>query len=346
MHARLDFDKVSLLFEIFDHLAARLEAIHAGVLSAVLFADGGVVVHHLDDRQVVALADLEVIRIVRRGDLHTAGAEIALDVFVGNDRDLAADERQDQRFSDKVGVAVVLRVNGDGGIAEHRFGAGGRHGDEAAFLSLHRVADVPEIAVLLGIFDLGVREGGAAMGAPVDDAEAAVDEPFIIEVDEHLAHGFGTALVHREALVIPIAGRAEFLQLVDDARAVLLFPVPDALKEFLAAEVVSRQPLVDAKLLFDLDLRGDAGVVGAGDPEGGVALHPLVADEDVLKRFVERVPHVKLPGHVRGRNDDREGLFLLVGIRLEVSFLLPFGVDPILKVQRIVVLRKFFTHII
>ncbi len=58
---------------------------------------------------------------------------------------------------------------------------------------------------------------------------------------------------------------------------------------------------------FDDGLRGDAGVVGAGHPEGVVALHPLEADDDVLQRVVEGVAEVEGAGDVRRRDDDGEG---------------------------------------
>ena len=46
-------------------------------------------------------------------------------------------------------------------------------------------------------------------------------------------------------------------------------------------------------------LRGDAGVVGAGDPEGGAAAHALVAHHRVLQRHEHGVAHVQAPRHVR-----------------------------------------------
>ena len=38
------------------------------------------------------------------------------------------------------------------------------------------------------------------------------------------------------------------------------------------------------ELALDQHLGGDAGVVGAGDPDGGVAAHAVPADEDVRSR--------------------------------------------------------------
>ena len=79
----------------------------------------------------MALADFEVVEVVRRGDLHRARAELGVGVFVGDDRDAAADERQDHVLADEVLVALVLGVHGDAGVAEHGLGTGGGDDDVA-----------------------------------------------------------------------------------------------------------------------------------------------------------------------------------------------------------------------
>ena len=45
--------------------------------------------------KLVPLADLEVVEVVRRRDLDRAGAFLRVRVFVRDDRDAAADQRQD-----------------------------------------------------------------------------------------------------------------------------------------------------------------------------------------------------------------------------------------------------------
>ena len=157
---------------------------------------------------------------------------------------------------------------------------------------------------------LEVREGRVAAGTPVDDVVAPVDQPVFVEPDEDLAHGPGEALVHGEALALPVAGAAQPLELVQDDAAVLLLPLPDPLDEFLAAQVVAGHPFLGEFLLDDV-LRGDPGVVRPGHPEGVVALHAVVADQDVLQGIVERVPHVQHARHVGRRDDDAEGLLVL-----------------------------------
>ena len=56
------------------------------------------------------MPDLEVVGVVRGRDLHCAGAELGVDVVVGDDRDLPVDERVLQRRADQVAVAIVVGV--------------------------------------------------------------------------------------------------------------------------------------------------------------------------------------------------------------------------------------------
>ena len=68
-------------------------------------------------------------------------------------------------------------------------------------------------------------------------------------------------------------------------------------------------------------------MVGAGDPKGGVALHPLEAGQDVLQGAVQRVAHMELAGDVGGRHDDGERLLLGVLHALEAVMILPHLID-------------------
>jgi tetratricopeptide (TPR) repeat protein len=59
--------------------------------------------------------------------------------------------------------------------------------------------------------------------------------------------------------------------------------------------------------LVDDGLGRDAGVVGAGEPEGLEALHAVGADEHILDGVVERVPQVQGRGDVGRRDEDAVG---------------------------------------
>src|SRR5690606_15618773 len=125
--------------------------------------------------------------------------------------------------------------------------------------------------------------------APVHHPLAAVDQAFLEKFHEHVADPLRVGPVHGETLAAPVAGTAEALQLSDDDVAVLVLEIPDALEELLAAEIAAGLALLLAQLALDLRLGGDAGVVGAGQPEHLLAFLPRAAGEDVLERVVEDV---------------------------------------------------------
>ncbi len=96
------------------------------------------------------------------------------------------------------------------------------------------------------------------------------------------------------------------------------------LDEGLAAHVDALDPLA-LEVAFDHHLGGDPGMVHSDDPERVLALQAGMADEDVLKRVVERVADMQAAGDVGRRDDDGEGLG--VGpLRAEQPLPLPAGI--------------------
>jgi hypothetical protein len=130
------------------------------------------------------------------------------------------------------------------------------------------------------------------------------------------------AFVHREALAAVVERRADATELEHDLAAVFAQPLPDALLECLAPEVLPRLPL-RGEVLFDRVLRRDAGVVEAGLEEHVVALHPARAHDRVRERELQRVAEVQVAGDVRRRVRDREALARGVGIGVVVALFLP-----------------------
>ena len=201
---RLNLDEVAARIEILHDLLSRLQCRHARVFASV-FVDDAAVVHDVDDRQLVAQADLKVVRVVRRRDLHNAGAEILLDIRIRDNRDFPIDERQDHRLANQRLIALVVRVHRHGGIAEHRLRT--RCGQlNIARTIRKRIAQVPERAFLFLKLDLRIGNRGLAVRAPVDDALAAVDQPLVVQLLEHVVDSLVAALVHREAQAVPVAG--------------------------------------------------------------------------------------------------------------------------------------------
>ena len=133
---------------------------------------------------------------------------------------------------------------------------------------------------------------------------AAIDEPLLVEPDEGFTDSDGEVLVHGEVFALPVDGGAETLHLAEDGSAVVALPLPDALDEGFAAKLLAGGAFL-GELALDHHLCGDAGVVGAGKPEGAAARHATPAGEDVHLRLVEHVAHVQAAGDVGRRQQDR-----------------------------------------
>ena len=337
-HVRLRSTREALLVERLLHRGARALAVEARERSALL-VEGAVEVEDVDLLEVVPLAGREVVEVVRRRDLHRAGAELGVDEDrVGDDRDLSIDERVNELLAVEVLVALVVGVHRDGRIAEHRLGTRGRDHEEFAGRAVDLVGELEEFAVgAFLVLDLEIGERRAALGAPVDEARRSVDEAGLVEAHERLGDRDGQVGVHRELGALPVGGGAEHALLLRDRAAALGLPLPDALDERLASEVVARLALT-RELPLDDGLGRDAGVVDAGEVERVLSAHALPPREDVLERRHQGVPHVERARDVRGRHRDdvrRPRVVRVVG-RVEDAFLLPERVPALLYLARVV----------
>ena len=292
-----------------DQVASRVECSCEGlaglepVLSLEFSADRvdrAVGVEHVDDLEVVLLAEFVVVRVVGGGHLEATRSELAVDVLVEDDRDAPAGDGDDGPLAVEVGVAFVLRMDADGRVGEDGLRSG-RGDGEPVVRAFDLVAHVVELGLLLGVEDLLVGDGCEGLGVPIDHAQAAVDVAFGVQVEEGVDDAAGIVLVQREVGPLPVAAGAKFAELLQDDAAVFAGPVPGVLEEGVAAEVGLLDALV-AELADHLGFGGNGGVVGSRHPAGILALHPRAADEDILNGVVEHVAHVEHARHV-GRGD-------------------------------------------
>ncbi len=140
---RLDLDQVARRFEIGDQLPSRLITIQAAVVTTIL-VDRGVLVHDVDELEVVTLAHLVVVGIVCWRDLHGTGAECALHVRIGDHFDASPDRRQQNIAPDERLIAFVVGMHRHGGIAQQRFGARRRDRDRRC---ISVIADAPIVVI-------------------------------------------------------------------------------------------------------------------------------------------------------------------------------------------------------
>src|SRR5690606_5191000 len=109
--------------------------------------------------------------------------------------------------------------------SEHRLGTGGRDREVSAAIR-EWIAELVQPSFRLAVLDLDVRDRRPALRTPVDHSLAAVDQPILIQPDEHVADSLGEPYVEREAHPSPVAGGAQPFELVADHIPMLLFPLP------------------------------------------------------------------------------------------------------------------------
>jgi hypothetical protein len=287
--------------------------------------------------QLVAPADVEVERVVARRHLQGTCPEPGIDRLIGDHGHAPLDVGNDYLAPDGLAIALVVRVDGNRHVPRDR-GRPSRRDRYSALALGKRVRDVRERVVDVHVDELEIRERRLVEGAPVDDPVVAVDPPLLVEVDEEAHDRAHVVVIHREALAPVVERRADPPELGHDRPSVQAEPLPDALLEGLAPEVVPRLALA-REVLLDRVLRGDTSVVVARLEERVEALHPLHAHERVGKRELKGVAHVQLPGDVRRRVGDHERRLAAVGVCLVETLglprLLPALFDAFRLVQRL-----------
>ena len=170
-------------------------------------------IKHADLRQVVTATDLKVVEVMCRRDLHRARTLFRIGIFVGDDRNLSSDQRQDHVLTDQMRVALIVRMHRNCGVTQHRLRPGrsdhdiSRGIDGIEGLAFQRIAQIPQATLDLDLLHLKVGDGRQQLGVPVNEALVFVDQPFAMQFDEHLDDGARQAFVHSEAFARPVTGR-------------------------------------------------------------------------------------------------------------------------------------------
>ena len=167
----------------------------------------------------------------------------------------------------------------------------------------------------------------------------------LVEAHERLDHARRHLRIHREVFAGPVGGRPKAPHLAGDGIAREFLPIPDFADERLTPEVMAGE-FLRVELPLDTDLGCDACMVGTRHEHGVVAQHPVVANEAVHDRLVERMTHVQGAGDVgRGKLDHiglaRGAWRVDVLACREIATLLPRLVPAGFEVGRFETLGKF-----
>ena len=325
-HVAVILDSVQQPFglQFFQDSLPGVESVQSAEACRNGVVERGGLVEYVDGLQAVSLADLEVVEVVGRGDLHAPGAELGVDVVVGNDGDPPLGQWQQHFPADKVPIALVVGMHGDGRIAQHRLGP--RGGDHQEVVAVEeRISKPPDLPDFFRDQHFKVRNRRVQHRVPVDQPLAAVDQPFLVEPHEDLGDRLAEFRVHGEAVAGPVHRCAQPPDLPGDGVPGVFLPFPHPAHEGVPPQFPPRPAFGVQQPLHD-HLRGDAGVVGSHLPERVVAAHPVIADQRIHDGVLEGVAHVHGTGHVGRRNDD--AIALAMPRRLEITCLLPAPVMP------------------
>ncbi len=296
------------------------------------------------------LAQHVVVGVVGRGHFQTACSELDVYIAVFDDGDDTPHERYDNFASFQPLVLRVFGIDAHSGIAhDGLWTCRSDNGviavvifvDDVTFCRVccntvatngtvligYIIFQVIEVAFLFVVDDLLVGECRLSLRIPVHHAQSAVDESFVIEVNEHFDDALASLLVHRERRAVPVAACTQSAQLFQDDAAMFVSPVPRMLEELFTRKVALLDALL-GKFLHYLRLGSDAGMVGSRHPAGVLAFHACTSDEDVLYCVVQHVSHVQHTRYVRWWYHHRVGL-ASVGVTTEEfvvkPILIPFG---------------------
>ena len=98
----------------------------------------------IDPVQVMALPDLEIVEIVRGGDLHHPVPN-SMSTYRRHDRDLVGSPGEGTYLPTRSAVPLIGRVHGHRRISEHGLRPG-RGDNQTPVRTDHGIAEVPEMA--------------------------------------------------------------------------------------------------------------------------------------------------------------------------------------------------------
>ena len=240
MLIRLHLLKQSFVFQLHHNVPARL--IHAlPFIGPCIVIQRAVKVHYVDRRKSVALANLEVRRIMTWCDLQRTRAESKLDRFISNYGQLPSKNWQYYTTADVAGISLILWIYRYGGVSKQRLRTSGCH-NQCTVSIFEVIADMIKVAALFAVLNFKIGKCSATSRTPVSYALALINETLLVEVYECGPHSRTWALVKCECCAGPVAGCAYALRLLINPAAVSVHPLPHALVELVAPKVVTCNP--------------------------------------------------------------------------------------------------------
>ena len=158
-----------------------------------------------------------------------------------------------------------------------------------------RELDVDRRVRLVGVLDLGIREGRLISRAPLRGTQRLVDPAALVGPLERPPCALDPVVPDRHVRALPIQPDPEGLELRRHLVQEVEGEGPARVHELLNPELLDLLLVCDAEGLLDLDLDRKAVHVVARLVPDVMSAHPLVADHEILDRLVQDVPEMDRP---------------------------------------------------
>ena len=122
-----------------------------------MIRNGAIGVHNALQGQVVALADVIIVKVVGRGDFHATRPKTGVNIVICDHWNDAVAQRQGNRLANQVLVPRIIWVHGHRRITEHCLGPGGCNFDKGGRHICHGIANMPKKTVFFFRDDLKIR---------------------------------------------------------------------------------------------------------------------------------------------------------------------------------------------
>ena len=285
---------------------------------------------HINDRQMMPLADLRIDFVMGRRDFQHPGAEFDIDPLIANDRNEPLLPRHIQRQrphhlpANQMRIPGVLWIHRHCRVRRNRFRTRRRNGQKRArFIRQLHPKMIHESLLRLHDHFL-VRQRRQRGRTPVDHPTPPINQTLLMQIHKHPLHTTRIIVVHGETRTVPVTRTSKRPQLLQNDPAILVFPLPDLGHQRVTPKIITMfdHPLLAQRLLHHI-LRRNPRMVSARKPHHLMTGHPRPPRQNVLDRVVQHMTHGQDPRHIRRRDDNR-----ILGLRRFLVRTKTPGVEP------------------
>lgn len=272
---------------------------------------------------------------MRRSHLQATRTKLDVHILILNHRNHPVHQRHNHLLALQPFILRVIRIDTHRRIPHDGFRTSSSHHRIAALsIPFHLIAEIIQLAMLLLINHLLIRESRKRLRVPVHHTHPAVNQTLVIEIHKHLDHTLASSLIHGESRTVPVTRSPQLAELLQDNPPVFLRPSPRMLQKLLTRKIRLLDTLLSQTTHY-LRFRSNRSMVRTRHPARILTHHTRPTHQDILNRIIKHMPHVENPRHIRRRN--HHGIrFTSVRFRTKQLIIQPILVPFPLHIGRVI----------